>query len=311
MIKKILFAVILISLSICAQENKTLHNPSHFFFETSDSVNLFIKIKGNGVPCLYLHGGPGSGSFWLEKFSGDMLEANYTMIYLDQRGVGRSTSPKDKNYSLDRMIDDFEEIRKNLGIEKWILLGHSFGGVLQTAYAEKYPDKIMGMVMINCTLNMNESMENSWLPNACRFLEIEDTKYFQNKSIPLLNRLDEAIKMLNEKGLMWKMGYADENNEKNMGATFGEIPNWNNDLANTILSYSDYWRDFSSITQNLEMPVLFFYGKTDWMVGSEHYKLIRFPEVILWRSNVGHMPFLENATDLEKAIKSFNSKYNF
>jgi proline iminopeptidase len=107
------------------------------------------------------------------------------------------------------------------------------------------------------------------------------------------------------------MGYVDEKNEKTMGATFGEIPNWNNDLGNTILTYSDYWRDFSSITQNLKMPVLFYYGKKDWMVGPEHYKLIQFPEVMLWISDVGHMPFLENQTDLEKAIKSFNTKYNF
>ena len=53
------------------------------------------------------------------------------MIYLDQRGCGRSTSPKDNNYSMDRMVNDFEEVRKYLGIDKWITLGHSFGGLLR------------------------------------------------------------------------------------------------------------------------------------------------------------------------------------
>jgi len=60
---------------------------------TSDSVSLYVNVKGSGTPCLYLHGGPGSGSYWLEKFFGEYLEQHFQMIYLDQRGVGRSTSP--------------------------------------------------------------------------------------------------------------------------------------------------------------------------------------------------------------------------
>ncbi|MDD5047097.1 MAG: alpha/beta fold hydrolase, partial [Bacteroidales bacterium] len=98
---------------------------------TSDSVSLYVNVKGSGTPCLYLHGGPGSGSYWLEKFFGNYLEQNFQMIYLDQRGVGRSTSPRDGNYSMDRMVCDFEEIRQALGLSQWLTLGHSFGGILQ------------------------------------------------------------------------------------------------------------------------------------------------------------------------------------
>ena len=60
---------------------------------TSDSVCLYVNVRGIGTPCLYLHGGPGSGSLWLEEFMGDYLEKNFQMVYLDQRGVGRSSSP--------------------------------------------------------------------------------------------------------------------------------------------------------------------------------------------------------------------------
>ncbi len=98
---------------------------------TSDSVDLFVTVKGKGTPCLYIHGGPGSGSWWLEKFSGQMLESKLQMIYLDQRGVGRSTSPKSGDFSFERMVKDFEEIRAALGIKRWLIMGHSFGGILQ------------------------------------------------------------------------------------------------------------------------------------------------------------------------------------
>lgn len=53
---------------------------------TTDSVQLYVKVKGHGPHLLYLHGGPGSGSYWLEKFSGEFFERHFTMIYLDQRG---------------------------------------------------------------------------------------------------------------------------------------------------------------------------------------------------------------------------------
>lgn len=58
---------------------------------TSDGVQLFVNIKGSGKPVLYIHGGPGSGSYWFEKFFGEFLEQHYTVIYLDQGGVGRSS----------------------------------------------------------------------------------------------------------------------------------------------------------------------------------------------------------------------------
>lgn len=276
---------------------------------TTDSVSLFVKVKGSGTPCLYIHGGPGSGSYWLEKFSGDLLEKNFQMIYLDQRGVGRSSSPNDNNYSLDRMIKDFEEIREVLGIKEWITLGHSFGGILQTAYAEKHPDVIRGMIMVNCTLNMKESLTYSWLPNACEILNITDKTYYNDESVPLLERLTDLLKKLNKKNLMWKMAYASHENEKLINDSYKEISNWNGDQENYIFNYDEYWHDLRIITYQLKMPVLFFYGRFDNMVGAEHYKGVHFPEAILWGCDVGHIPFLENETELEKAIVNFKERY--
>ena len=118
---------------------------------TSDSVELYVNIEGQGPPCLYIHGGPGAGSYWLEALMGDSLEQYFQMIYLDQRGVGRSSSPTDGNFSMNRMVQDFEEVRKALGIEQWLTLGHSFGGVLQMGYATQQPESISAFLFINCS----------------------------------------------------------------------------------------------------------------------------------------------------------------
>lgn len=129
---------------------------------TTDSVRLYVKVKGQGPYLLYVHGGPGSGSYWLEKFSGDFLERHFTMVYLDQRGTGRSTGPADGDYSMERMVEDFEQVRSVLHIDRWLTLGHSFGGILQMGYVERVPDAIEGMIMLNCTLCIEDSFENGW-----------------------------------------------------------------------------------------------------------------------------------------------------
>lgn len=272
---------------------------------TSDGVDLYVTVKGKGTPCLYIHGGPGSGSWWLEKFSGNMLEKHFQMVYLDQRGTARSSSPKDGNYSMDRMVRDFEEVRAALGIDRWITMGHSFGGILQMGYAQIHPEVIDGMIMINCSLNSRESMREA-IPKACELLGIKDTE----ESTSPMERLQSLYRELNEKDLFWKMGYASLENKQMMAASFDDIPNWNHDLENAAMAVKDYWEDFSKAAPAMNMPVLFFYGRSDWMVGPEHYRQVHFPNMLLFGSNVGHVPFLENKADLDKAITSYRGKYH-
>lgn len=278
---------------------------------TSDGVDLHVTVKGKGEPCLYLHGGPGSGSYWMEKFVGDSLEQHFQMIYLDQRGVARSSSAKDKNYSMDRMVQDFEEVRAALGIKQWVTMGHSFGGVLQMGYALRFPQSVKGMIMLNCGLNLDLSYKTSWCPKACEFLNITDTKYYEDETIALSVRWDSLIHALNEKDLMWKMGYSDRKNMEKMGKTFGEIPNWNWEFGSIAMSLEDYNLNFLKETSKIDIPVLFFYGLKDWMIGPDHYKEVQFPDVMFWGSDVGHMPFMENQADMMKAITAFQKKYNF
>ncbi len=278
---------------------------------TSDGVDLTIEVKGQGLPCLYLHGGPGSGSYWAEKFSAGTLEQYFQMIYLDQRGVARSTSPRDGNYSLERMVQDFEEVRAALGIGQWLTMGHSFGGIFQVGYAQRRPQTILGMVMLNCALNLMESSRGSWIRKACEFLEIADPAPYLDEATPLPQRMQTLINLLRERDLFWKMSYASKESSEQLNATFGEIPNWNGDQEDAILGYPEYFDDYSAATAELVMPVLFFYGLTDWMVGPGHYRCARFPNMLLWPSEVGHVAILENKPDLENAIAAFVDRYGF
>jgi proline iminopeptidase len=279
-------------------------------FITSDGVSLFFKVKGKGTPCLYIHGGPGSGSYWMEKFSGDILEERFQMIYLDLRGVGRSGSPADGNYNMERMIKDFEEIRRHLGFDTWVIMGHSFSGTMLTGYAAMHPRSLKGMMMFNCSLNLAESIHESWIPKACEFLGLKDDAYFKNDSISFHDKLNRLFPLLNEKDVMWELAFSHKDNERKMNETFNEIPNWNGDFSGVGMSHNDYLVDFKKHTSAIKTPVLFFYGTSDWSIGPKHYKGVKFPNMLLWKSNVGHIPFMENKEDLKKAIDYFKKKNN-
>lgn len=299
--KKIVLSFLLLFLFLNTRaEEKTI--------TTSDGVKLHISVKGTGAPCLYVHGGPGSGSYWFEKFFGEFMESKYTMIYLDQRGVGRSGGTFEDDYSIERMAKDFEEIREALGYENWFTVGHSFGGVLQMGYYELFPQAINGMLMINCTLDLKTSFCESWGPKAAEFTgTISSTPCDTPDNIR--NILGNHIQNLREKELFWKMGYQIKENEKIMDATYNDIENWNSSFGNQALNVEDYWKDYRPLTYNVQVPVLFFYGEQDWMVGPKHYEQIFFPNQMLVKTTGGHMPFMENQEELMEAITAFHSKY--
>lgn len=276
---------------------------------TSDGVKLYVKVEGQGTPLLYVHGGPGSGSYWFEKLMGDFMEEHFTVVYLDQRGVGRSTSAADQNYSLDRMALDFEEVREKLGYDSWLTLGHSFGGVLQMGYAERFPAAQKGMIMINCTINLPESACESWIPKAAEF--VGETYTCEGDTVALPQRMNEYGGKLREKDLFWKMGSGDPGTFPELDRISSEVENFNYDLSRYAMNYPEYWENFKPLTAKMPMPVLYFYGETDFMVGPEHYRNLKFPNLMLWKNKGGHVPFIEDRKDLSKAILAYTEKYKF
>ncbi|WP_324721287.1 alpha/beta fold hydrolase [Salinimicrobium sp. HB62] len=296
----ILFALVTFNLKVSAQEK---------IITTSDGVDLYVKVAGQGTPLLYIHGGPGSGSYWFEKLVGSFMEQNFTVVYLDQRGVGRSTSASNQDYSLDRLTLDFEEVRKALGFENWLTLGHSFGGILQMGYAEKFPAAQKGMIMLNCTINLPESACESWIPKAAEFVGEEYT--CEGDTVAMPQRMGEFGGKLREKDIFWKMGSRNPGTFARLDEISAEIENFNYDYSRYALNYSEYWENFKPFASDMKMPVLYFYGTTDFMVGPDHYQGLQFPNLMLWENKGGHVPFIEDKEDLKKAILAYTKKYNF
>lgn len=114
----------------------------------SDGSKTYYKTFGKGEPLLIINGGPGMNSNGFEDMAKTLAESQETIIY-DQRGTGKSKLKdlNSKTISMKIMADDIESLRKHLKIQKWNILGHSFGGMLGSYYATVYPNSINKLVL--------------------------------------------------------------------------------------------------------------------------------------------------------------------
>jgi proline iminopeptidase len=113
-----------------------------------DIHTLHIDESGtpSGLPVLFVHGGPGAGC---DASARCYFDPNlYRIVTFDQRGCGRSTPFASlENNTTWHLVQDIERIRERLGIDKWLLFGGSWGSTLSLAYAQKHPERVLGLVL--------------------------------------------------------------------------------------------------------------------------------------------------------------------
>lgn len=283
---------------------ENLKSAQEFFTVTSDSTKLFTKISGNGDLCIYVHGGPGMWSDSFENLKGKNLESRLKMVYYDQRGSGRSFAATNNDYSVNRMVEDIEDIRKKLGSPKVYLMSHSFGGIIATSYAAKYGQNLKGLILVNSTLYLNDSVI-SQVDYANKFagtkIEIKDDQY--------MAALAEAMNVLSEKGLMYKLLTDSQENMEILNNIDAKRPE-ENGFRNNVWSMNEYFGDFTKLTSDIKIPVLVITGTEDHAVGPQHYKLFRFPNQTIVEIKGGHLLYFENNPEFLQSVFALIGKKN-
>ncbi|MBU4500735.1 MAG: alpha/beta fold hydrolase, partial [Gammaproteobacteria bacterium] len=116
--------------------------------ETAGVHRVYWETSGNpdGIPVLFVHGGPGSGTSPNQRRFFD--PARYRIILFDQRGSGHSTPHGElTDNTTPHLIADMEALRIELGIDRWLVFGGSWGSTLALAYAEAHPERCRGLVL--------------------------------------------------------------------------------------------------------------------------------------------------------------------
>lgn len=134
MSKKFTLLCIFLSLSLLSQAQSTFK--THY------------KIFGTGYPIVIINGGPGMNSNGFNGMAKSIAALGYQTIIYDQRGTGLSLLDRtDSNtITMDLMVKDLENLRQELKIDQWIVLGHSFGGLLACHYYAQHSGKVSKLI---------------------------------------------------------------------------------------------------------------------------------------------------------------------
>jgi proline iminopeptidase len=138
--------------------------------DVGDGHDIYVESVGraDGIPAVYLHGGPGSGCQPDHRRLFD--PERFHAVLFDQRGAGRSR-PKGRreDNTLPHLIADMEMIREKFGFERWMVVGGSWGATLALAYAQAHPDRVTGIVLRATFLGTRKEIEAGFLDVLPRF----------------------------------------------------------------------------------------------------------------------------------------------
>jgi proline iminopeptidase len=169
------------------------------WLKVDDLHTLYWEVSGNpqGVPVVFLHGGPGAGTQAIHRRFFD--PRRWRIVLFDQRGAGRSEPHGEtRQNTTELLVEDIEKLRKHLGVERWHLFGGSWGSTLALAYAQTHPARCLGMILRGICLL--EPHEIDWFLYGLKTVFPDAWETFAGVVGPndRNNLLDAYIKLMND-----------------------------------------------------------------------------------------------------------------
>lgn len=306
-VKRILLSGLFALLMIYSSCSTKKEIPSEGFVEV-EGGKVWYRINGEGenTPLLILHGGPGSSSLGQEPLK--VLGDERRIVFYDQLGSGRSDRITDTTLMrVDRYIEEVEELRKALDLEKVYLYGQSWGTALSLEYYLKYPEHVEGIIFSSPYFSTkrwikdaNELVET--LPDSIQKIirENEKNKTFSNQEYK------DAVDLFYSKFLRRKERpqALKDTAKKYFGTNVYEYM-WGPSeftATGTLLNY-----DRIDKLPEIKVPVLFLTGEYDEARPStvKYYQSLvpnaRYKEI----SNSGHATLNDNPEEALKALEEF------
>ncbi len=260
-----------------------------FVFVRHKNADMPLWVKGNvtsDVFIIYLHGGPGGSSFidiQNNFFSG--IEEVYAMVYYDQRASGNSLG-KSRNelLTLDQFVEDLDVviqyIQQTYAPSNIVLMGHSWGGTLGTAYLlnSDYQTKVSGWIEVDGGHNLGarayEYSKNYVLEVADSLIEnqIDESDWLDIKAYYQDKTSWRNPEVIIQHGLhVTQAGgyFYDESNREGLVGIKNILFSETNFLAlltqnKHVVKHMDIWHyDFTDRLNEITIPSLLLWGQTD------------------------------------------------
>ena len=252
-------------------------------------ATLHYNISGNGIPLVLIHGFPLSSKIW-EKQS--VLSQKFKLILPDMPGVGKTAF---QNYTLDSLAEIIHKDLIEFGIDKAVLIGHSMGGYLALAFAQKYPDSLLGFGLISSHPFADTADGKAGRQAMVDRVKKEGASYVPDFYVP---------KIFSEHSIKNKIDTVQAAVEIMKKADRGLI------IAGQEAMMARPDRSFVLI--KMKVPVLLINGSEDPTVPqqrrNEMVSLLANATTVTIQ-NVGHMPMMESPEDVNLAIEHFMSQF--
>ena len=162
-----------------------------FAFFSTHGQTIYSKTFGdkNNKPIIFIHGGPSGNAVQFEATTAQKLaDKGFYVIVYDRRGEGRSADENAKiNYN--EAFDDLIDLYKKYNITQANLIGFSFGGLVTTLFAEKYPQKVKSIILVSALFNQQESYDH--IISSVRKIYIKNGDAEKLKEVARVENLDK------------------------------------------------------------------------------------------------------------------------
>lgn len=280
------------------------HYPFEGKFLNINGNKLHYIDEGEGHPVIMLHGNPTWSFFYRNVVHG--LKQNYRCIVPDHIGCGLSDKPQDFEYTLENHVSNVKALIKELGIEKFSLVVHDWGGAIGMGVATAMPDKVMSMTLMNTAAF--KSLDIPFRIGLCKLPVIGEpmVRAFNAFAWPATfmaveKKLDSDI----------KAGYlAPYNNYKNRIATaqfVQDIP-----LHKGHRSYSKL-ESIEEGLKDVKCPKLFIWGAKDFCFNMKFLKRWKdfYPnDKYIVYEDAGHYVLEDEKDNCIKEIGNFFNEYS-
>lgn len=260
----------------------------------SGESKLHFKTFGTGKPILIINGGPGMNSDGFATVAQELAKMNFKTIIYDQRGTGKSTidNPNKTNITMDLMVEDIETLRRHLKIEKWTILGHSFGGIMATYYASKHPEAIDKLIFSSSggvDMKFTSYVQKRLSANLTS-IESDSLNFYQRKR----ETGDNSQKTIEKRAHFLAKAYVFD---KSKSTGIAQRMTTTNYTINSLV-FEDLLKipfDCSNSFQNFKQPVLILQGKNDIISIETAQEIAKaFPNSkLILMENCGHYGWLD------------------
>jgi proline iminopeptidase len=269
---------------------------------TEDGVRLWASRSGagDGDPLVLCHGGPGLWDMFGDMAA--MFDDRATVIRWDQRGCGRSERCAGP-WTTDRFVADLDAVRRHFGLDRMVLLGHSWGAQLALSYTLAHPERVSTLVYVSGTgIGPVSDWHASYAENLRARLGEDPERLALWRELPRRDP-ERAV-------LQWTADFADRahapQHARRMADPWFEINSECNKALNAETGRSWGTPDLRTACARLDVPVLIVDGGQDIRprsaVDSLEEALPRVRRVVL--PEAGHLPWVEAPEAFGKALGS-------